>query len=408
MKNKIVKLELVCEKITDGVHNTPKLESSGIPMLDSTNIDNFLIDDSNPKKFISQETDKALSTRCKPQPGDILLSSRGSIGKIAVVKKGQDFNIMGNIILLRTDPKLLDNRYLALLLFGSRTQIENLARGVAQKGLYLNDVRNLEIPLPLLEEQQRIASVLDKADRLRQLDRQLVAKYDQLTQSVFLEMFGDPVRNEKGWKQNSLGNVSEIVSGVTKGRCLPGKMLVSAPYIRVANVQDGHLDLKEIKVIEVPDYEITKYGLQYGDLLLTEGGDPDKLRRGAIWKNQIVPCIHQNHIFRVRPNLSIISPEYLCTLIASAYGKKYFLKAAKQTTGIATINSTQLKKFLVYLPPLALQTRFAEIIERIERQKAKAEESLQKSEALFQALLQRAFKGELFENETFIKEELSA
>ena len=118
-------------------------------------------------------------------------------------------------------------------------------------------------------------------------------------------MFGDPVTNPKEWKEIKLKEISEIVSGVTKGRKLTGKSTIFVPYLRVANVQDGYLDLTEIKDIEVLPSDIEKYALQDGDILLTEGGDPDKLGRGTVWNGQIPMCIHQNHIFRVRVNRSI-------------------------------------------------------------------------------------------------------
>ena len=129
---------------------------------------------------------------------------------------------------------------------------------------------------------------------------------------------------------------------------------------------------------------------------MTEGGDPDKLRRGAIWKSEIPECIHQNHIFRVRLSQNYLWSEYTCCLVGSAYGKKYFLRAAKQTTGIATINSTQLKAFPVYTPPLDLQTQFAAIVEKTEQQKALMQQSLAQMENNMSSLMQRAFKGELF------------
>ena len=157
-------------------------------------------------------------------------------------------------------------------------------------------------------------------------------------------MFGDPVLNPKGWKEARLDQISEIVSGVTKGRKLVGKATVLVPYMRVANVQDGRILIDDVQKIEALESEIEKYRLKRGDILLTEGGDPDKLGRGAVWKGEIDPCIHQNHIFRVRTNKKIILPEYLSALIGSQRGKRYFFKAAKQTTGVASINKTQLSR----------------------------------------------------------------
>ena len=118
--------------------------------------------------------------------------------------------------------------------------------------------------------------------------------------------------------------------------------------MRVANVQDGYLDLGKIKEVEILESEMGKWQLKKGDILLTEGGDWDKLGRGVVWNNEIFNCIHQNHIFRLRVNLDKFNPEYLCALIGSSYGKEYFQSASKQTTNLASINQRQLKAFLVF------------------------------------------------------------
>jgi type I restriction enzyme S subunit len=165
--------------------------------------------------------------------------------------------------------------------------------------------------------------------------------------------------------------------------------------MRVANVQDGHLELSEIKTIEATDEEIQRYNLMYGDVLLTEGGDPDKLGRGAVWKDEIANCIFQNHIFRVRVDETRLNPTFLSFLTGSNYGKRYFLKSAKQTTGIASINSTQLKNFPAIVPPIALQTQFSGIVDKIELLKVQYQASLQELNNLYESLSQRAFKGEL-------------
>jgi type I restriction enzyme S subunit len=127
----------------------------------------------------------------------------------------------------------------------------------------------------------------------------------------------------------------------------------------VSNVQDGRLNLDLVKTIHASKDEIERFQLLPGDLLLTEGGDPDKLGRGTIWNGEINPCIHQNHIFRVRANSALIDMDYLSRLVASPGGKAYFLSKAKQTTGIASINLTQLRAFPVPLPPLNEQRRIA-------------------------------------------------
>jgi type I restriction enzyme S subunit len=256
-------------------------------------------------------------------------------------------------------------------------------------------VESLRIPVPPLLEQRRIAAMLDKADAVRRKRQQTLDLADQFLRSAFLDMFGDPVTNPKGWPEKRLDSFAEIRGGVTKGRKLDGHHVVTVPYVRVANVQDGFLDLREVKQIEVLDADVNKYRLLPGDVLLTEGGDPDKLGRGAVWTGEIDPCIHQNHIFSVRVDERTAQPHYISTLLGSAYGKRYFLRAGKQTTGIATINRTQLSGFPALLPPLALQSRFAAIVATCSDARGAAATRGKDLDALSATLTKRAFRGDL-------------
>ena len=285
--------------------------------------------------------------------------------------------------------------YLARFLQRSAPRILSQARATTADNLPLDGLRKFPLPLPPLPEQRRIAALLDRADAIRRKRQQAIRLADDLLRSVFLDMFGDPVTNPKGWPGCRLDAVAAIVSGVTKGRKLDRDRLISVPYMRVANVQDGLLLLDDVKEIEALPEELTRYHLQPGDVLLTEGGDPDKLGRGAVWRGQVDPCIHQNHIFRVRPNKTQVLPEFLSTQIGSARGKRYFLRAAKQTTGIASINMTQLSAFLVLLPPLDLQERFARLTRASEALKARLAARASAVGELFHSLVQRAFGGQL-------------
>jgi len=169
--------------------------------------------------------------------------------------------------------------------------------------------------------------------------------------------------------------------------------MVTLPYMRVANVQDGRIVLDEVKTIEVSEAEGLRYRLRAGDVLLTEGGDPDKLGRGAVWHGEIGDCIHQNHIFRVRPGPDIRS-EFLSAIIASERGKRYFLRAAKQTTGIATINMTQLRAFPVLMPPLDRQNAYVRFIDRARSVREKLRHHADTVDGVFNSLVAGAFSRE--------------
>jgi type I restriction enzyme, S subunit len=256
-------------------------------------------------------------------------------------------------------------------------------------------VGEIPVPLPALSEQRRIAAILDQAEAVRSQRRTALGMLESLAQSVFFDMFGDLVANTKGWPSTaSLGEVAAIVSGVTKGRKLNGTSR-AVPYLAVANVQDKALSLTNVKLINASEEEIDRYRLQRDDLLLTEGGDPDKLGRGTLWQDELPECIHQNHVFRVRLHDERVTPLFLNWLVGSPRGKRYFLRSAKQTTGIASINMTQLRGFPLLEPPLALQRLFEQRIQSIETLKASHRAALAHLDALFASLQHRAFRGEL-------------
>ncbi|WP_217604701.1 restriction endonuclease subunit S [Chitinophaga sp. GbtcB8] len=156
--------------------------------------------------------------------------------------------------------------------------------------------------------------------------------------------------NKPGYKQTSLGWIPEdwevkrleelcaIQQGVSKGRVIAIEDAITVPYMRVANVKDGEIDLTEVKEIMIHKDELSKYTLAEGDILITEGGDPDKLGRGGIWSDLIENCVFQNHLFRIRANSKTLSHFYLYNYFQGFRAKTYFLSCAKQTTGIASIN----------------------------------------------------------------------
>ncbi len=327
-------------------------------------------------------------------PGSVLFSSRAPIGLTAINEIPTATNQGFKSFVPKKD--VLNSGYLYNWLRANRAYLDGLGNGATFKEVSKAVVSRIEIPLPPLAEQKRIAAILDKADAIRRRLQQSLRLSDDFLRSVFLDMFGDPVTNPKGWDEGHvLGEVADIVSGVAKGRNLLGKKTREVPYLAVANVQDKRLNLNVVKSIPATSEEIQKYLLVKNDLLLTEGGDPDKLGRGTLWHDELAECIHQNHIFRVRLTHPEIHPVFLNWLVGSERGKKYFLRSAKQTTGIASINMTQLRAFPMLMPPLLLQKRFAEMIQAVEKKVTKLATQASTAETLFSSLQQRAFRGEL-------------
>lgn len=258
-----------------------------------------------------------------------------------------------------------------------------------------NVVDDLQIPLPPLPVQERIVQILHSADEIQNKRKKALDLAESILSSSFIAMFGNPSNNHDRFERTQLGELANVRSGVTKGRKLNSRTTVDVPYLRVANVQDGFLDLDEVKTIEVLPTDCQKHELQKGDILMTEGGDPDKLGRGCIWRSEINGCIHQNHIFRVRTDRNLLLPEYLAALLRTQYAKHYFLSCAKRSSNLASINSTQLKAFQVPVPSVDLQQKFVVAVEQWETTASRLKEALNESNGMFKALLHQAFSGEL-------------
>ena len=357
--------------------------------------DGFYIDKSD--RFLTAES--AARLRCTfLEPGDVLLARMPDpLGRACIFPGDRRRAVtVVDVCVIRVDPSATDARWFMHCINApvTRNQIAGYATGTTRSRVSRGNLGKVEIPLPPLPEQRRIAAILDQADALRAKRREALAQLDSLTQSIFIEMFGEPVANPLGWPEAlKLGAVADIVSGVTKGRKIGDVPTRIVPYLAVANVQDKALSLSGVKEIEASEAEIVRYRLLRDDLLLTEGGDPDKLGRGTLWNDELPECIHQNHIFRVRLTNRAVLPLFLNWLVGSARGKKYFLRSAKQTTGIASINMTQLREFPLLLPPLALQQTFATRIQAVESLKATHRAALAESDALFASLQHRAFSG---------------
>ena len=329
--------------------------------------------------------------------GDILVSTiRPNLNAVALVPADLDGQIAstGFCVLRPTDHVLSEYLFYFVQSQSFVSSLCTLVAGAMYPAVSDSQVLDQRIPFPELVEQRRIVDLLSRAEGIVRLRRDAQKKAAELIPAIFVEMFGDPATNPKGWPTLPLNEVSKVISGVAKGRQLSGDDLIELPYMRVGNVKDGHLDLSEVKTMEIKRSEAEKLRIEPGDLLMTEGGDPDKLGRAALWRGEIDLCVHQNHIFKVRSNRALLSPEYLRSLAGSAYGKAYFLRVAKKTTGIASINKTQLSAFPVVLPPRAIQEVFNRHVQSAESIMAQQDDASDKARATFEALLARSFTTE--------------
>lgn len=297
----------------------------------------------------------------------------------------------------------VDREFLGWLLRRPET-VDAAMRGVTGSRMPRANMRELfalRIPLPPPQEQKRIVAILNEqmaAVKCARLAAEAELQAAEVLLTAYLRtIFDGP--EAKVWPVTPLGEISEIVSGLALGRKLPNGMARKIPYITVANVKDGYLDLSEVRLMEATQTEIDKCMLKVGDIILTEGGDPDKLGRGTVWEGQFPECVHQNHIFRVRFSSDGPLPAFVAVQISSSYSKRYFFSHAKRTTGIATINRRVLSRFPLLLPPRERQHqvvsdwratahRYAAILHSLQQQ-------LTAVNALPAALSRRAFNGEL-------------
>lgn len=285
----------------------------------------------------------------------------------------------------------VNEEYIRFALSKALKEIENRTAFVTVKHLSAKELNQLEIDVPNYTTQTDIAKVLTQIESIISARQQQLQKLDELVKARFVEMFGDMYLNTMEWRELQLEIMADIVSGITKGRKIAGKQLTKVPYMAVSNVKDGYIDWTTVKTIEATDQEINQYRLLPDDVLMTEGGDPDKLGRGAIIRTPLENCIHQNHIFRVRLDESHILPDYFAEYLKHQRAKRYFLGCAKQTTGIASINMKQLKALPVLLPPLELQNEFSAFIRQIDKSKVAVQKALDEAQLLFDSLMQKYF-----------------
>jgi type I restriction enzyme, S subunit len=283
--------------------------------------------------------------------------------------------------------------YLFWMLKGQEAQI--LRIGV-KKGATVHSLSNgfleaLRFPLPPLDEQRRIVGLLDRAAEIRRRADDARAKARIVIPSLFLDTFGDPASNTKGWQVVALGNHADVQGGVqvsAKRATLP----VELPYLRVANVMRGDLNLSEIKLIRVTAAEAQRTCLARGDVLIVEGhGNPNEIGRAAVWDGSIAVCTHQNHLIRARPDRCCLTPEYLETFLNSDVGRRILIQNGKTTSGLNTISTRNVKDVAFPLPPIALQTVFAEQVHRLEMLARHLDAAAAKAEAMAAALSAEVF-----------------
>ena len=344
--------------------------------------------------------------RRRVRDGDVIVSTvRTYLRAIATITDAEENLIVSTGFVVIRPGAGVDPRFLGFLLSSSYFVDQVIARstGVSYPAINAGDLVRIGIPVPPMEDQvlvanmlepeiARIAALISEQRRLINLlneKRQALISYavtkglnpDAPIKPSGLEGLGDVPRH---WEVVALKRVADVSTGIAKGKDNLSRSTIAVPYLRVANVQDGYLDLDDVASIEIPADELNRYALKRGDVLMNEGGDFDKLGRGCVWDAQIDPCITQNHVFAVRPR--DISSHWLSAVIRSDYAQFYFMTRSKQSTNLASISSTNLMKLPVVIPPNEEQHN---ILDFIAEQEGRFESLVEESQRAVRLLGER-------------------
>jgi type I restriction enzyme S subunit len=412
-----VAIKRACSRVTDGSHHSPAaIESGGMAYVTVRDLKGNKVDVENAAR-ISHDDFRALERAgCRPQVGDVLFSKDGTVGKVALVQRS-DFVVLSSLAILRPS-KTMSGRFLAWFLRSTsgEKQIESRFAGAALRRITLDAIVDLQLPLPPADDQHAVSDFLDretaKIDGLIEKKRRLIELLREKRQALIshavtrglnpdapmkdsgIEWLGEvPVH----WDVMRLRHAATVQTGLALGRKLPAVETTSVPYLRVANVQDGYLSLDNVANVEATEQEVQRYQLQLGDVLMNEGGDYDKLGRGAIWTGEIEPCLHQNHVFAVRTTKML--PKWLAAITATSYAKWFFVLRSKQSTNLASISSSNVKELPLVCPPEAEQRAIlkalADEVEKLDRVQRAVELAIERLQEHRSALISAAVTGKI-------------
>ncbi len=383
-------IEDLMEAIIDYRGKTPAKTTSGIPLITAKIIDNGKIH--TPTEFISQETYVEWMKRGFPKKGDVLITTEAPLGEVAQLYDDK-VALAQRVILLRGRSDKLSNSYLKWVLQSSQTQKQLYSRstGSTVLGIKQSELRKVKIPLPPLNEQKRIAAILDKADAIRRKRKQAIALTEDLLRSAFLEMFGDPVTNPKGWKVKKLWEVTNKITDGVHSR--PKYTEQGIPFISVKDITTGELKFDDCKFISEEDHQkyIKRCKPELGDILYTKVG-------ATYGRPALVSVTNEFSLYvsvcLIKPRKELILPEFLKETLATPAVK---LQADRSIKGIGVpdLHLNMIKEFVVPVPPIPQQKDFLNVAHKIRSSKKTLQSFLDESEDLFNSLLQRAFRGEL-------------
>ncbi len=363
----------------------------GVPFINAGHLVNGTVDFSR-MNYISESLYSLLNSG-KTRQEDILYCLRGSLGKTAIVRTDEDAAIASSLVIIRPSNEC-DVGYLYHFLTSPlcKAELSKFDNGSSQPNLSATNVKNYHLPLPPLPEQKRIAAILDKADSIRRKRQEAVRLTEELLRSAFLDMFGDPVTNPKGWDIKSLSDEIEFLTSGSRGWA---EFYTDSgrKFIRIQNVKNGLLHFNDVQYVTPPDNkEAARTKVQENDLLISITADLG--RTAVVDKITAIEGAHINqHLALVRLSKEF-NPHFVAAYLESEGGKRQFLQL-DQSAVKSGLNFDSIKSLQLCNPPLELQNQYASFVQALEKSKNKLIETLEASEDLFNSFLQGAFRGEL-------------
>lgn len=323
--------------------------------------------------------------------GALLVAMYGAtVGRVGVL--GIEATTNQAVCHVVPDPSKADTTYMFHLLQAKAAELVSRGVGGAQPNISQGIIKSLKIPLPPLEEQKRVAGILDQADALRRLRTRALDKLNTLGQAIFHEMFGDVAHNSMGWPIGRIGDLlKEAKYGSSAKANTEGKGL---PMLRMGNLTyDGQIDLKSLKHVELSDADFEKYTTKKGDLLFNRTNSKELVGKTAVVKHE-EPLAFAGYLVRGRAN-NRGNTDYISAYLNSAHGKATLVGMCKNIVGMANINAKELQTIRIALPPKKLQDEYSNAVEALAPQREKFLHAIAAQEALFSSLQHRAFRGEL-------------
>ena len=398
MKVEIISKSLgrICD-VRDGTHDSPKYVENGFYLLTSKNFSSGKISYEGANK-ISIEDYNAINKRSKVDIGDIVMPMIGTIGSPVIISQEPNFAIK-NVALIKSNQNICMN-YICAFLASSffERAIKSSKRGGTQKFVSLGDIRNLQIPLPPIAEQKRIAVILDRTQSLISKRKEAIAKLDTLTQSIFIEMFGDTETNPHGWDIQAISNYVAQFQGGKSIESESGENTITKNRILKVSAVTKMVFLPEESKPLSDDYEpAPEHFVRNGDLLFSRANTTELVGAVAYVKETPSNILLPDKLWRfVWKQPAKVLPLFVWSLFQTSVMRREIGKRATGTSGsMKNISQEKLLGIKTIVPPLPLQKEFAQRVEAVEKLKATHRASLSELQALFASLQHRAFRGEL-------------